>query len=267
MRLVAEVHEGSGQCQRDRHRRGRCLYQVACLHVPHPRSVGAAAPTGQGPNALPCRAFLAMTAPFGPTMTASSGSTRTIADGLSWPGFRQSTRRKTSSWVVPVQAVTAIPGKEGWGQLKASVGPGGSFLTTFLTGTTGPPRQRTVQCQTGELPSSTRVYESGNVLSPVATAVLPPHQPQPPPAPPWPTPAAGRGASADRSRGRRPWPSGPGPKNAEDKDRWHCSGIPILRMPRAVDRPDLRASDRENPANANATELGGYLKPSRRLPA
>ena len=71
---------------------------------------------------------------------------------------------------------------------------------------------------------------------------------------PWPTPAAGHGARADRSRGRRPWPSGPGPKNAEDTDRWHRSGTPILRMPRAADRPDVRASDRENLANANATE-------------
>jgi hypothetical protein len=71
-----------------------------------------------------------MTAPFGPTMTASSGSTRTIADGLKWPRFRQSTRRKTSSWVGPVQAVMDIP-ERGVGPTQGvRVGPGGSVLTT-----------------------------------------------------------------------------------------------------------------------------------------
>jgi hypothetical protein len=76
---------------------------------------------------------LAMTASIGPTMTASSGSTRAIADGLKWPRFKQAAKRKPSSWAGPVQAAIDFP-RRGVGPTQGvRVGPRVTVLTTGST--------------------------------------------------------------------------------------------------------------------------------------
>ena len=62
-----------------------------------------------------------MTASIGPTMTASSGSTRAIADGPKWPRFKQAAKRKTRSRAGPVRVDMDIQQKGGGSNFKASV--------------------------------------------------------------------------------------------------------------------------------------------------
>ena len=79
---------------------------------------------------------VAMTPSTGPTRTASTSSTRGIADGLKWLRFKQSARRRTSSGTGPDQAVTDIPqnraGPVQGGRIP--VGPDGNVLTTGAQG-------------------------------------------------------------------------------------------------------------------------------------
>src|ERR1035441_2138094 len=78
------------------------------------------------------RARGAMTAPFGPTQTASSGSTWSLRDGLMWLRFKfkAAARRKTRSGMGPDLDVRSIPSDRVGPLQGVRVAPCRAVLTT-----------------------------------------------------------------------------------------------------------------------------------------